>query len=564
MVNILAYDIGTTSVKVCLFRVDETTGKTTIEMTGSASERYQLYTLPDGGAEQHMDEWWEAMCRSTRQLMAEVPVGTIDGISFCSQMQGLALVDENGELVRHPMSYMDQRATVEMQRGIGTGFKVAGMNARKLLTSLKITGAVSGSVKDPMWKYLWVKTREPENFRRVRWWLDVKESLIARMTGACVMTEDSACATLLYDTRDGQRGWSRRLTEMFGVEHRHLPNIIRTTDVAGYLRETQAAELGLEPGIPVFGGGGDASLIGIGAGCVRSGDTHIYCGTSGWVSTITEKQVVDTGAMIASIVGALEGRYNYFAEMETAGKSLEWVKDHLALDEVGIYLQKQDVTGKRSSADGSEEDQGSDPNDMRDQSAILQAATTDPAEKLYRNLFDYLSEVIDSAAPGAGGVLFTPWLHGNRCPFEDPKATGMFFGLTLDTGKTEMIRAVVEGICYHLRWMLECQDRKVRTSQTIRFCGGVARSPVFAQILADITGRIIEVVDSPQNVGSVGAALTAAVGLDIIHRMEDIAEVIPVHEVYHPRKQDVDVYQRNYDVFRQIHRANKKLFAAMG
>jgi len=196
-VLILAYDIGTTGVKTCLFDVGEH-----INMLGSASCGYELYIMPDGGAEQHADEWWDAMCASTKQLIVENSVDSakIEGISFCSQMQGLALVDENGELVRHPMSYMDQRATVEMQRGIGTGFKVAGMNARKLLTSLKITGAVSGSVKDPMWKYLWVKTREPENFRRVRWWLDVKESLIARMTGACVMTEDSAYATLLYDT----------------------------------------------------------------------------------------------------------------------------------------------------------------------------------------------------------------------------------------------------------------------------------------------------------------------------------------------------------------------------
>ena len=140
----------------------------------------------------------------------------------------------------------------------------------------------------------------------------------------------------------------------------------------------------------------------------------------------------------------------------------------------------------------------------------------------------------------------------------------MFFGLTLDTGKTEMIRAVVEGICYHLRWMLECQDRKVPTAQTIRFCGGVARSSVFAQILADITGRTIEVVDSPQNVGSVGAALTAAVGLGVIQRMEDIADVISIREVFRPRKQDAAVYQRNYSVFKELHKANRKLFAAMG
>ncbi|MBQ9014570.1 MAG: FGGY-family carbohydrate kinase [Firmicutes bacterium] len=528
MTYILAYDIGSTSLKTCLFRIDQG-----IEMIGSTSGEYGLYTLPGGGAEQHMEEWWDAMRRSTKQLMEHAPVeaGEINGISFCSQMQGLVLVDEQGDPVRHPMSYMDQRGKEEMKQGIASGFRIAGMNAYRLLTSLRITGAVSGSVKDPLWKYLWVRNHEPRAFEQARWWLDVKEALIVRMTGEAVMTEDSAYATMLYDTRGERRGWSERLTRMFGVEMRHLPNVIRTTDVAGYLRQERAEELGLAPGTPVFGGGGDASLIGVGAGSVRTGDTHIYCGTSGWVSTIVGKQTVDTGAMIASIIGAQEGKFNYFAEMETAGKCLDWVREHLALDEIGIYLQKQPVT-------------------------------EDP-EQIYHSLQEYLSEVIGRAQPGAGGVIFTPWLHGNRCPFEDPNAAGMFFGLRLDTGKTEMIRAVTEGICYHLCWMLECQDKKIRTSQTIRFCGGVANSPVIAQILADITGRTIEVVESPQNAGALGAALTAAVGLGKVRDIESIADVIRVKTAFAPRPEHAPVYRKNYEVFKKLHRQNRKLLAEM-
>ena len=526
--KILAIDIGTTGVKTCLFELGET-----LRMLGSASAGYGLYTFPDGGAEQHTEEWWEAMKQSIRETVENTGISPeeIRGLSFCSQMQGLVLVDEEGNAVRNPMSYMDQRAEAEMQEGIASGFKVAGMNAHRLLKSLRITGAVSGSAKDPMWKYLWVKNHEPEAFARARWWLDVKEYLIGRLTGRFIMTEDSAFATILYDTRYGKKRWSEELCQTFGVDTRHLPPVIRTTDVAGTLREEQALELGLCPGTPVMGGGGDASLIGIGAGCVNTGDTHIYCGTSGWVSTIVEKQSVDTEAMIASIVGAQSGKYNYFAEMETAGKCLEWVKDHLALDEIGIYLEKMDITGSH--------------------------------EHVYASLYDYLSEVIERSEPGAGGVVFTPWLHGNRCPFEDPNATGMFFGLTLETGKTEMIRAVVEGICYHLRWMLECQEKKVRTSEVLRFCGGGALSPVTAQILADITGRRVEVPDSPQNVGSVGAALTAAVGLGGIGSMEEIAGLIPAKYSFEPRTEFEKVYQRNYVVFKALHASNKKLFARL-
>ncbi|MBR2752338.1 MAG: hypothetical protein IKE02_01265, partial [Lachnospiraceae bacterium] len=207
------------------------------------------------------------------------------------------------------------------------------------------------------------------------------------------------------------------------------------------------------------------------------------------------------------------------------------VKDHLALDEIGIYLDKHDV------CEGSENQ-----------------------EKVYTSLYDYLSDVIDSVEPGAGGVIFTPWLHGNRCPFEDPNAGGIFFNLKLETGKTEMIRAVVEGVCYHLRWMLECQDRKIKTSDPIRFCGGGALSDVTAQMLSDVTGRTIEVVASPQNVGSMGAAAITGVGLGIMNSIEEIADFIPAEKTFTPDAASGALYEKNYQVFKKLHDANKKCF----
>ncbi len=523
MAYVLAYDIGTTGVKTCLFSIGER-----IRLVAGVSRGYGLYILENGGAEQDAAEWWEAMCATTKELFAKTDVSPeeVAGISFCSQMQGLVLADREGVPVHRPMSYMDQRAGEEMKKGIAHGMKVAGANVGKLLKSLRITGAVSTSVKDPMWKYLWLKAHEPENFARAYKWLDVKEYLICRLTGEFVMTEDSAYATLLYDTRKGREGWSRELCRMFGVDPSHLPRIIKSQDQAGKLLPGPAAELGLPAGIPVFGGGGDASLIGVGAGCVRTGDTHIYCGTSGWVITVTEKQMVDVSAMIAAIVGAQSGKYNYFAEMETAGKCLEWVKDHLALDEIGVYLEKKQVT--------------------------------EGTEAAYRSLYDYLTETVARVPAGSDGVIFTPWLHGNRCPFEDPAAAGMFFGVRLETGKSELIRAVLEGICYHLRWMLECQDRKLKTSEVIRFVGGGALSPVTAQMLSDMTGRVVEVVESPQNVGAVGAAAVTGVGLGLIPDLEAVGAFIPVKERFSPRKGERAVYDRYYPVFKKLYAANKK------
>ncbi|MCR5792788.1 MAG: FGGY-family carbohydrate kinase [Lachnospiraceae bacterium] len=528
MQYVLSYDIGTTGLKSCLIRIGES-----VELLGGEYETYNLYILENGGVEQDAEEWWEAMCKSTRRLMEGKSISPedISGITFCSQMQGLVLVGRDGEALRRPMSYMDQRGAREMKETEQHGLQISGVNAGMLLRSLRATHAASTSVKDPLWKYKWVQKNEPEIFEKVHKWLDVKEYLICRMTGECIMTPDSAYSTFLYDTRKGRGKFSKELCKMYGVKYEHMPRIVGCTEVAGTLRDKQARELGLTAGIPVYGSGGDATLIGIGAGAVQMGDTHIYCGTSGWVGTVVDKQLVDIVSMIAGIVGAQEDRYNYFAEMETAGKCFEWVKDHLALDEIDIYLSKSDVEHS--------------------------------TEATSINLYDYLSEVIRKVEPGSGGVIFTPWLHGNRCPFEDPKAAGIFFNIGIETGKSQMLRAVIEGICFHLRWMVESQDKKIKTSETIRFVGGGALSEVTCQILADILERNIATVPYTKDVGAIGAAMLVAVGSGQVKDLSSMKDYVKVKKVYTPNPETKEVYHRNYEVFKNLYKSNAKNFKAL-
>ena len=524
----ITFDIGTTGVKTCVFGISDS-----IRLLGAASHGYKLYVFPDGGAEQDTEEWWEALCVTSKEALqkAEISPEQIDGISFCSQMQGLVLVDREGKAVRRPMSYMDQRAREELKKGIAHGVQVAGASVPILLKSLVITGAVAASVKDPVWKYNWVKNHEPENYKKIYKWLDVKEYFICRMTGRCVMTKDSAFSTLLYDLRPGHETWSESLCKTLGVNPAHLPQIVKSTDVVGKLRAQQAAELGLCEGTPVYGGGGDASLIGVGAGAVELGDTHVYSGTSGWVSTVVDKSIVDASAMIAAVIGADEGKFNYFGELETAGKCLEWVKDHLALDEINIYLKKEHVA--------------------------------DSYESEYTSLYDYLGDVIDEVPAGAGGVIFTPWLHGNRCPFEDPNARGMFFNISLETGKSQMLRAVIEGVCFHLRWFMEAEARKVKPSRSVRFVGGGALTRVTCQILADVLQKPVETVDQPQNVGAVGAAVTIAVGSGAIGSIAEAKKLIPVVKTYQPNPANKAVYDKQFAVFKNLYKANKGNFKAL-
>ncbi len=524
--GILSFDIGSTGCKTCLYTLDDK-----LHLVDSALSEYELRTLRSGGAEQDPEDWWRAVVETTREVMIRHADVRVEGLTFCAQMQGLVLVDRTLKPLRPAMSYMDQRSVKQKADSVEHGIQVAGFNLFKLLRSLFIHGAVSASVKDPVWKYKWVEENEPAIFSRIYKWLDVKDYLIARATGICCMTADSAYATFLTRKRANHRQWSPALLRMYGVEPKHMPTIIGSTDIAGSLTEAAAAELFLTAGIPVFGGGGDASMISVGAGATRIGDTYVYTGTSGWVASIVDRSKVDVSRRIAAITGAQKDRYIYFAEQETAGKCLEWVRDHLALDEIDLYLTHRHIVD-------------------------------DPASD-YESLYDFLIDTILQVPAGSGGVIFTPWLHGNRAPFEDPKSRAIFFNLSLSTGKRAMIRAVVEGIFFHHRWLLDSIHRSFPVRGPVSFVGGGALSPVLAQMLADILERPVRRMADPRHAGTAGAAITVGVGLGVIKGFEAAAEYLEVEELLEPKAANREAYRRNYRVFRGLYRANRKGFAAL-
>lgn len=232
---------------------------------------------------------------------------------------------------------------------------------------------------------------------------------------------------------------------------RHLPEICASTDAVGGLLPQAAEELGLAEGTPVFSGGTDVSLCQIGAGCTDIGDVNVYSGTSGWVETTVGKLHTDIGNLISTLPGADPTVYSYVAEVDTSGKCMEWVKDRLDLPEMS-----------------------------------------------YPELDAYIQDV----PAGNNGVIFSPWMHGNRCPFEDANARGMFFNLDLNTRGRDLVKAVIEGVCMHMRWNLEASEKTFQTRKTVRFTGGSAMSPVICQMLADVLGRPVETIENPRLVGA--------------------------------------------------------------
>lgn len=523
---LLAVDLGTTSLKACLYEV----GGDRLRLRAAAARPLTLVTAPDGTAEQDPDQWWAALADAVPDLLGQAGVGAaaVAGITWCAQMQCTVLVDRDARPVRPALSYLDQRPTARMRALTRGGPRVAGIGAALAGPWLHVAGGIAASAKDPLWKYLRVADEEPAAFARVHRWLDAKDALIARATGEFVMSTDSAFATFLADTRDGRCAWSPWLVRRFGVEPAHLPRIVGMAEVVGPLTAKAATELGLVAGTPVHAGGGDASLIGVGAGATALGSTHVYVGTSGWVSTVTDRRIVDTRSMMATVPGAQPGRGHYFGEQETSGKCLEWVRDHLALDEVGVYL------------------------------ATTQRTTGPDAESA--TLIDYLTRTIADVPAGAGGVLFAPWLHGSRSPFEDPYVRGLFLNIGLDTGKRQLIRAVVEGIAYNKRLLLEAQARRVAPSHVLRFAGGGAVSDATSQVLADVTGHAIEAVEQPQYAGAAGAALVAAWGEGRYPSLDAAAATVPVRARFEPDPRTRAVHDRNFAVFADLHPATKGLF----
>lgn len=504
--KVIAYDIGTTGLKTCMFSISDTED---IHLIEGEVEPYALNVLENGGVEQDPEEWWDAMGKSTKRLLEKTATSKdeIQGISFCSQMQTVVMIDRDGKPLRPSMSCMDTRAGEQFARYMKNGIKVDGLNLYRVLRFLRITGVVSASAKDPIWKYTWIKDNEPGIFDNTYKWLDAKEYLTSRATGNIKVSRDVASATFLYDVKKGR--WSQELCKIFDIDMKHLPELCDSTDNLGGLLAKAAEELGLSPGIPVISGGSDVSLCQVGAGCLATGDVNFYSGTSGWVCTTVNRLHLDLGNIIGALVGVDRNTYCYIAELETSGKCMEWVKDRIDLPEMD---------------------------------------------------FDDLMEYIKDTPPGSNGVVFSPWMHGNRCPFEDEHARGVFFNLGISTRGSDLVKAVIEGVCMHMRWMLDATHKTFKTCEVVRISGGSAISPYICQVLADVIGCEIEAIENPRYVGATGAAGLMALSFGLISDIKEIKNFIKIQASYQPNMANTAVYDKIFPVFKNLYKDNKKSF----
>ncbi len=448
---VLAHDLGTTGNKATLYDADG-------GLRGSAFYSYDTAFPETGWAEQDPNAWWDAICTTTRQLLSQTGVAGSDVacVTFSGQMQGCVPLDADGLPLRSAIIWMDQRATAQAAR------VADGINPAEVY---RITGhRLSAAYTLP--KILWIKDNQPDIFARTHKFAGAKDAMIARLTGKFLTEPSDASGTNAYDLAGGV--WSAPILDAAGLDIGKLPMVVQSVDVAGGILSAVADEVGLPAGTPVVMGGGDGACASVGAGSVSENVAYSYVGSSAWIATATKQPIVDPEQRTFTFGHVVPGLVIPMGTMQTAGAAYQWVRDQLA------PLEKQS------------------------------------AEALGVSPYTLMNAVAEGAPPGANGLIFMPYLLGERAPRWNPNARAAFLGLTIRHTRADMIRAVMEGVALNLHVILEAFRAQNTPIDSIRAIGGGICGRLWASIMADVYGVPVQRLTILEEATSMGAAVVAA------------------------------------------------------
>ncbi len=498
---ILSFDIGTTKVKAAL--VDAKTLRTVDKVGERSTVRYPQ----KGWAEQDPEELWNQIARLSSKLQKEKY--NIRAIAFSAYLAGVVPVDLQGNPLMNMIIWIDERAA-GLPKEIWNGpIKFAGYNLFRLLEFAKITGGAPGySGKDPISKITWIRDFEPEVFRGVWKFLSVTGYLVFKATGIATMSPDDASLTWLADTRNGKASWHRGLLRRYKIPEERLPPIRDSIEIAGTLSKKSAKELNVEREVPVVVGAGDLTAAAIGSGAVKEGEMHIYIGTSNWIGAHISKRTLDISTYIGSIMSAIPKRYLLVAEQEVAAGALEWFMRTLGLE----------------------------------------------------NKYDIVEEEVKDSPPGSRDLIFTPWMYGERAPIDDPNARGILFNLDLSHKRKDILRAIMEGITFNIRWVYEPMERLTYHHDFVKVVGGGVLFNEWCRILASIINRKIARVMDPQDATLRGVSIVALLGLGYYKSFEQASELIRVDKVFEPNKSWNKIYDEMFYSYKELYKKLRKLF----
>jgi xylulokinase len=491
---LLGLDVSTTATKALL--MDEQ-GK----VVAVAASEYSYETPRPLWSEQHPDLWWDGTVRSIRSVIREsgVSADEVVAIGLTGQMHGLVLLDKHGHVIRPAILWNDQRtdaqcAEIRARLGKSRLIQITGNDALTGFTAPKI---------------LWVQHNEPDNWARTRHILLPKDYVRYKLTDVFAMDKADGSGTILFDLR--ARTWSADMLTALDIPPAYLPPTYEGPEVSASLSQSAAAEIGLPPGLPIVGGGGDQAAQAVGVGAIQPGIIALTLGTSGVVFAATETPLIEPEGRLHAFCHALPERWHFMGVMLSAAGSLQWYRDTLA-----------------------------------------------PGES-----FDALLAPALDVNPGSDGLLFLPYLTGERTPHPDPFARGGFIGLTVRHGKAHLTRAVLEGVAFGLKDSFTLiQNAGLGEIKQVRASGGGTKSALWRQIMADVLGIELVTVNTAEG-AAFGVALLAGVGAGIWLNVETACkETIRITSRTSPGS-DSEVYEKVYPQYQALYPALKDEFKKM-
>lgn len=498
---ILAHDLGTTGNKATLYDADG-------HLVGSAFHAYATQYQHAGWAEQNPEDWWQAVCLSTRQLLAETGIRGADVavLSFSGQMMGAVALDKHAHPLRPAIIWADTRATEQSKR---LSEKLSPEQVYRI-TGHRLSSSYS------VHKIAWIRQHQPDIYHATYKFMHAKDAMIARLTGRFVTEPSDASGMNCYHLEGGT--WSGMILEAAGVDAEKLPDIVASTDVVGGVLASVAGELGLPVGVPVVAGGGDGACASVGAGSVREDVVYSYVGSSSWIATTSAKPIYDPDQRTFSFGHVVPNMFMPCGTMQTAGASYQWTRDQLG----GLERQAADLLGVSS--------------------------------------YTLMNTLAEGSAAGANGLLFLPYLLGERSPRWNPNARAAFIGMTMRHTRADMFRAVLEGVALNLKVIAEAFIRQGAQVDAVRAIGGGVSGRLWAQIMADVYGAPLHRLHILEEATSMGAAVVGGVGVGIYPDFSIAEAMNPIEETLMPNPEQRALYAKRLQAFEAAYSALEPIF----
>ncbi|GHV66474.1 xylulokinase [Spirochaetia bacterium] len=486
---ILAHDLGTSGNKAVLFSLDGTFG------AGELYEYPTNYPHPNW-VEQDPEDWWKAVCVSTRRLLEKAAVhpSEIAALSFSGQMMGCLPVDKEGKALRPMIIWADTRAgkqAAEMEAALG-------MENVYRITGHRIGASYQGA------KILWVRENEEDVYRKTAKVLLAKDYIIWRLTGNYVTDHTDACGTNLFNINTLR--WDDDIIKALDIKRDFFPEPGPSTSQAGTIHREAALATGLLEGTPVISGSGDGSAATVGAGAVEVGDAYASMGSSAWVAICRDKAFFDPQMRTFNWLHPVPGLVTPNGTMQAAGFSYNWY------------------------------------------GSALSAAEKEQAVNAGSGPYTVIDAEAEKSPPGSGGLVYLPYLLGERCPWWNLDARGALIGLSMTTGKGDISRAIMEGVGFNLKINLDVLEQcgEIRSMTVI---GGGAKGRVWLQILADLWQKELFLPAYIADAASLGAAVSGGVGIGAFKDFTVVRKFNPPQKVIKPNRELAGRYEKLYEIF---------------